>query len=61
MNIVHLKAAYKLLDKCCLDHDTFGHNVGIDHKFSKYLKESCVLDIGQHFSFKYFLKIAFVR
>ena len=32
----------------------FENNLGIDHNFSKYLKESCVLDLVQYFSFKYF-------
>ena len=33
---------------------------GINHKFMKYFKESCRLGPYQHFSFKYFLKNAFV-
>ena len=36
-------------------------NFGINQKFTKYLKESCVLDFDPHFSFKYFLKIASVK
>ena len=39
--------------------DTFQNNFGINHKFSKYLKESCGLDFNQHFSFKYFPKFVF--
>ena len=38
---------------------TCEHNFGITRKFTKYLMESCVLGFDQHFSFKYFLKIAF--
>ena len=38
---------------------TCEHNFGIIRKFTKYLMESCVLGFDQHFSFKYFLKIAF--
>ena len=37
--------------------DTFQNNFGIDHEFTKYLKESCGLDFNKHFSFKYFLKM----
>ena len=40
---------------------TFENNFGFNHKFTKYLKENCALDCYQHFSSKYFLKIAFVR
>ena len=36
-------------------HDTFQNNFGIDHQFTKYLKESLGLDFEQYFSFKYFL------
>ena len=39
--------------------DTFQNNFGINHKFTKYLKESCGFDFNQHFSFKYFLKKCF--
>ena len=40
--------------------DTFQNNSDINHKFTKYLKKNCGLDLDQHFSIKYFLKIAFV-
>ena len=50
-----------LLDKCRLDLRYLSKNYGINHKFTKYLKEGCVLDFDQHFSFKYFLKTPFVR
>ena len=39
----------------------FQNSFGINHKFTKYLKESLLLDFDQNLSFKYFLKIAFVR
>ena len=41
--------------------DDFKNNLGITHKFTKYLKEGCVLDFDQHFSLKYFLKFVFVK
>ena len=41
-------------------YETFDIIFGINHRFVKYLKRSCALDSGQHFSFKYFLRIAFV-
>ena len=41
--------------------DIFENNFGITHKFTKYLKGSRVLNFDQRFSFKYFMKIAFVR
>ena len=41
--------------------DTFESNLRMNHKFTNYLKESCGLDFDEHFSFKNFLKIAFVR
>ena len=50
-----------LLDKVVLTFDTFEINIGINHKFTKYLKKSCGLDFDLYFSFKYFLKMAFVR
>ena len=40
---------------------TYENNLGVDHTFTKYLKESCVFDFDQRFSFKFFLKIAFIR
>ena len=40
--------------------DTLENNLVINLKFTKYLMESCVLDIDPRFSFKYFLKIATV-
>ena len=40
---------------------SFENNLGIKQKFTKYLKESFCLTSGQHFSFKYFPKNAFVR
>ena len=40
---------------------TFENNLGIKQTFTKYLKESCCLTSGQHSSFKYFPKNAFVR
>ena len=40
---------------------TFGNNLGINHKFTKYLKESCGADFDQHFIFRYFLKIRIVK
>ena len=42
----------------CYFH-TFENNLGIKRKFKKYLKESCCLTSGQHFSIKYFPKNAF--
>ena len=41
--------------------DTFENNFGIDPKFTEYLKESFGLDFHKHFSFKYYLKIPFIR
>ena len=41
--------------------DNFDNNYGINHRFRKKLMESFVLYYDQHFSFKYFLKIPFVR
>ena len=43
----------------CYSH-TFGNNLGIKHKFAKYLKESCCLASDQHFSFKCSPENAFV-
>ena len=39
--------------------NTFQNSFGIDYEFTKYLKESCGLDFDKHFSFNYFLIIAF--
>ena len=39
---------------------TFEDNFLKDYEFKKYLKEGCMLSSDQHFSFKYFLKDAFV-
>ena len=50
-----------LLDKSRLDFDAFENNFGINHKFTQYLKESCGFDFDHYFSFKYFLKIPWVR
>ena len=52
-----------LLDKSrlVLILDTFKIIFGIYHKFTKYLKEVCVLVCDQHFSFKYILKILILR
>ena len=44
----------------CFFH-TFGINLGIIRKFSKYFKESCCSSSDQHFSFKFFSKNAYVR
>ena len=41
--------------------DAFINNFEITHNFTKYLLEGCVLAFNQHFSFKYFLKIVFVK
>ena len=41
-----------LLDSC---QDTFENNFEIKFKLTKYLKESCMLDLEQLFPFKYFL------
>ena len=38
---------------------TFNNTLGIKRKFKKYLKESCCLTSGQHFSIKYFSKNAY--
>ena len=40
---------------------TFENNFGMQHKFTKYLKESCRQCCDEQFSFKYFLNFAFVR
>ena len=40
---------------------TFESNFGICHKFTYYLKETFELGFDQHFSFKYYVKIALVR
>ena len=40
--------------------DSFKRNLRIDHKFTKYFKKNCGLDLEQPFSFKYFLKNSFV-
>ena len=42
----------------CYFH-TLKNNLGIKRKFKKYLKESCCLTSGQHFSIKYFSQNAF--
>ena len=42
----------------CYFH-TFENNLGIKRKFKKYLKQSCYLTSGQHFSIKYFPQHAF--
>ena len=49
-----------LVSIVCYFH-TFENYLGIQRKFTKYLKESCCLTCGYHFSFKYFPKNAFVR
>ena len=41
--------------------DTFENNFGLNHKFAEYLKESYDMDLDQHFFFKYFVKIPFVK
>ena len=41
--------------------DTFENIFGTNHKFMKYLKESCGLNFHQHSFFKYFLEFAFLR
>ena len=41
--------------------EAYKNKFGINQKFAKYLKESCVLDLDQHFSIKYFLKIAIIK
>ena len=41
--------------------DTFENNFGLNHKFAEYLKESYDMDLEQHFFFKYFVKIPFVK
>ena len=41
--------------------DTSGYDFLIKHKLAKYLKESCILRCDRHLSFKYILKIVFVR
>ena len=38
--------------------ETFENNFGVNHKFTKYLKEGCGLNLDQHSSCKYFLQIA---
>ena len=40
--------------------NTFENKFEFNHKFKKYLKESCELDIDQPFTFNYFLKNSFV-
>ena len=42
-------------------YDSFENNLGINCKVEYYLKESYQLRSDQHFSFKYFLKAAFVK
>ena len=37
--------------------ESFKNNFGINHKFTKYLKESRVLDFDQHFYLEYLLKM----
>ena len=41
--------------------DTLNDNYKVRNKFAKYLMESYRLSSEEHLSFKYFLKIAFVR
>ena len=38
--------------------DIFENYIGIYYKFTRHLKESCSKCFDQHFSFKYFIKIA---
>ena len=40
---------------------TYEKYFGMNHKFSTYKKESCVLDYSQHFSFKYSLKLLLLQ
>ena len=45
--------------RCCMkiviwNYHTFEYNIGIKHKLTKHLKESCYLRCNQHFPFKYF-------
>ena len=42
-------------------YDSFQINLRINHKFTKNLMGYCELDFDQHFSCKYFPKIAFVQ
>ena len=41
--------------------DTFQNNFEINHEFTKVLEESCQLDFDPHLSYRYLVKIAFVR
>ena len=56
-----------LLTHSCLEISLSGswsgfvNNFGINHEFKTHLKENCVLDFDQYFSFKYFLDIVLVR
>ena len=42
-------------------YDTLENNLGVNHKSTTYLKVIYYIPSDQHFSLKYFLKIAFVR
>ena len=50
---VHHNAVH-LLTGVVWNFDSFENNFGNNRKFTKYLKENCEFDIGQHFSLKYF-------
>ena len=41
--------------------DAFENNFGIEHKFPKYLNESCRFASDQHFSSEYFHKDLLVK
>ena len=52
MNGLTLSCLNIALTRVVWTTDTFEDNIGINHKFTKYLKESCGLDLDQYFSFQ---------
>ena len=49
-----------LTDNVVWTYATLEHNLPINHKSTKYMKEDCYLVSDQHCFFKYVLRIAFV-
>ena len=49
------------LEKFVWNCGAFEYTSGIKHNSEKYLKGNCCLVSEEHFSFKYFVKSAFVR
>ena len=60
-DILTIHACRMFLTSVVWTYNTFANKFGIKQKLEKYLKEICLLQPYKQFSFKYFLKIVFVR